>query len=209
MSGISEKNTVAVRIFGQEYSISGEMPREHIIRIADYVDSKMNEVAVLLPSGSMSSVAVLTAVNVVEEYFHQEDAMLQLRQQNQQLEKDAQHYVHLWDEVKKSFAQYKEDMASSIEQKEEAQREYQEKEKEIAALREELAELKRGNETLRARVEQMTQDMSHQDHSQEENIATIKELETKCRDIESSFFDIQMENIHLKSELETLRKSGQ
>lgn len=209
MSGISEKNTVAVRIFGQEYSISGEMPREHIIRIADYVDSKMNEVAVLLPSGSMSSVAVLTAVNVVEEYFHQEDAMLQLRQHNQQLEKDAQHYVHLWDEVKKSFAQYKEDMASSIEQKEEAQREYQEKEKEIAALREELAELKRGNETLRARVEQMTQDMSHQDHSQEENIATIKELETKCRDIESSFFDIQMENIHLKSELETLRKSGQ
>ena len=207
MSGISEKNTVAVRIFGQEYSISGEMPREHIIRIADYVDSKMNEVAVLLPSGSMSSVAVLTAVNVVEEYFHQEDAMLQLRQQNQQLEKDAQHYVHLWDEVKKSFAQYKEDMASSIEQKEEAQREYQEKEKEIAALREELAELKRGNETLRARVEQMTQDMSHQDHSQEENIATIKELETKCRDIESSFFDIQMENIHLKSELETLRMS--
>jgi hypothetical protein len=37
----------------------------------------------------------------------------------------------------------------------------------------------------------------------------IKELEAKCRDIESSFFDIQMENIHLKNELETLRKSGQ
>ena len=135
--------------------------------------------------------------------------MLQLRQQNQQLEKDAQHYVHLWDEVKKSFAQYKEDMASSIEQKEEAQREYQEKEKEIDALREELAELKRGNEILRNRAEQLARDVDHQDHSQEENIAMIRELETKCRDIESSFFDIQMENIHLKNELENLRKSGQ
>ncbi|HCU07849.1 MAG TPA: hypothetical protein DF480_02575 [Clostridiales bacterium] len=209
MSGISDKNTVAVRVFGQEYSISGEMPREHIIRVADHVDSKMNEVAALLPAGPMSSVAVLTAVNVVDEYFRQEDAMLQLRQQNQQLEKDAQHYVHLWDEVKKSFAQYKEDMASSIEQKEEAQRDYQEKEKEIAALREELAELKRSNEALRARAEQMTEARDHQDLSQEENVAMIKELETKCRDIESSFFDIQMENIHLKNELETLRKSGQ
>jgi cell division protein ZapA len=209
MSGISEKNTVAVRIFGQEYSISGEMPREHIIRIADYVDGKMNEVGGMLPAGSLSSVAVLSAVNVVDEFFRQEDAMLQLRQQNQQLEKDAQHYVHLWDEVKRSFTQYKEEMASSIGQKEEAQREYQEKEKEIERLREELAELKRGNEVLRSRVEQLTQDMSHQDHSQEENIAVIKELETKCRDIESSFFDIQMENIHLKNELESLRKSGQ
>ncbi len=209
MSGISEKNTVAVRIFGQEYSISGEMAREHIIRIADHVDSKMNEVAALLPTGPMSSVAVLTAVNVVDEYFRQEDAMLQLREQNQQLEKDAQHYVHLWDEVKKSFAQYKEDMASSIEQKEEAQREYQEKEKEIAALREELAELKRGNEILRNRAEQLARDVDHQDHSQEENVAMIRELETKCRDIESSFFDIQMENIHLKNELENVRKSGQ
>ncbi len=209
MSGISEKNTVAVRIFGQEYSISGEMPREHIIRIADHVDTKMNEVAALLPAGPMSAVAVLTAVNVVDEYFRQEDAMLQLRQQNQQLEKDAQHYVHLWDEVKKSFAQYKEDMASSIEQKEEAQREYQEKEKEIDSLREELAELKRGNEILRNRAEQLARDVDHQDHSQEENIAMIRELETKCRDIESSFFDIQMENIHLKNELENLRKSGQ
>ncbi len=209
MSGTNEKNTVAVRIFGQEYSISGDMPREHIIRIADHVDGKMGEVADVLPAGPMSQVAVLAAVNVTGEYFMQEDLLAQLRQQNQQLEKDAQHYVQLWDEVKRSFAQYKEEMAGSIEQKERAVREQREKEAELAQLREELAELKRGNETLRARVEQLTADASRQDHSEEENIAMIKELEMKCRDIESSFFDIQMENINLKSELESYRKSGQ
>ena len=206
MSGTKEKNTVAVRIFGQEYSISGDMPREHIIRIADYVDGKMSEVADVLPAGPMSQVAVLAAVNVAGEYFLQEDTLAQTRQQNQQLEKDAQHYVHLWDEVKRSFAQYKEEMAESIEQKENAQREKVERENEIAELKQELAELKRGNETLRARMEQLTQVAEHQDQSQDENIATIKELEMKCRDIESSFFDIQMENIHLKSELEKYRK---
>lgn len=207
MSEISEKNTVAVRIFGQEYSISGEMPREHIIRVADFVDGKMSEIAAVLPAGSMSSVAVLAAVNVVDEYFKQEDGILQLRLQNQQLEKDAQHYVQLWDEVKKSFAQYKQDMISSVEQKEEAQKEFQEREKEISRLLIELAEIKRQNDMLRAKTEELSQQTARQDHSQEDNEKLIKELETKCRDIESSFFDIQMENIHLKNELETLKKN--
>ncbi len=207
MSEISEKNTVAVRIFGQEYSISGEMPREHIIRVADFVDGKMNEIATVLPAGSTSSIAVLAAVNVVDEYFRQEDGTMQLKQKNQQLEKDAQHYVQLWDEVKKSFAQYKEDMVSSMEQKEEAQREFQEKEKEVAQLAAELSEMKKQNEVLRIKIEELSQRTALQDNSQEDNEKLIKELETKCRDIESSFFDIQMENIHLKNELENLKKN--
>ena len=36
----------------------------------------------------------------------------------------------------------------------------------------------------------------------------IEELETRCRDIESSFFDIQMENIHLKNDLEAYRNGS-
>ena len=36
----------------------------------------------------------------------------------------------------------------------------------------------------------------------------IEELETRCRDIESSFFDIQMENIHLKNDLEAYKKQS-
>ena len=34
----------------------------------------------------------------------------------------------------------------------------------------------------------------------------IKEVEDKCRELENSFFDLQMENIQLKSELEKLRR---
>ncbi|NCB41182.1 MAG: cell division protein ZapA [Clostridia bacterium] len=208
MSESIEKNTVAVRIFGQEYSISGEMSREHIIRVADFVNGKMNEVAAVLPEGSFSSIAVLAAVNIGDEFFKQEDEMLQLRLKNQDLEKDAQHYVRLWDEVKSNFAQYKEDMAGSIEQREEARREFQEKDKEVSALVAACDEAERHNQVLRQRVEELSNELLRKDNSQEENEGIIKELETKCRDIESSFFDIQMENIHLKNELENLKKSG-
>lgn len=208
MSESIEKNTVAVRIFGQEYSISGEMSREHIIRVADFVNGKMNEVSAILPEGSLSSVAVLAAVNIGDEFFKQEDEILRLKLKNQDLEKDAQHYVQLWDEVKSSFSQYKEDMAGSIEQREEIRREFQEKEKELSALLAEREEAVRQNQALRQRIEDMTQELLRTDNSQEENENIIKELETKCRDIESSFFDIQMENIHLKNELENLKKNG-
>ena len=36
-----------------------------------------------------------------------------------------------------------------------------------------------------------------------------RQLEEKCSEFESSFFDIQMENIRLKSELEKSRKNDE
>ena len=40
-----EDNKVKVRIYGQEYTISGERDEETIIEIADYVDGKMREIS--------------------------------------------------------------------------------------------------------------------------------------------------------------------
>ena len=168
MSESNERNTVAVRIFGQEYSISGEMSREHIIRVADFVNGKMNEVSAILPEGSLSSIAVLAAVNIGDEFFKQEDEMLQLKLKNQALEKDAQHYVQLWDEVKSSFAQYKEDMAGSIEQRDDARREMQEREKEFAALLVERSDMERQNQALKQRIEEMMQELLRKENSQDE-----------------------------------------
>lgn len=66
---MGEKNKVNVKIYGQEYTIAGDKPREHIIKVADYVDNKMNQIAKALPTGSASSLAVLTAINSADEYF--------------------------------------------------------------------------------------------------------------------------------------------
>ena len=66
---MDSKNVVSVKIFGQEYSIASDKPREYIMKVADYVDSKMNEIG----GGtyqSTSSVAVLTAINLADELFN-------------------------------------------------------------------------------------------------------------------------------------------
>ena len=69
---MDERNSVTVKIYGQEYSISGEMSREKILKLADYVDGKMKEVGEFY-TGPISSIAVLAAMNLAEEIFSQED----------------------------------------------------------------------------------------------------------------------------------------
>ena len=45
--------------------------------------------------------------------------------------------------------------------------------------------------------------------AEEKAAASVHELEEKCRELENSFFDIQMENIQLKKELGTYRRDSE
>lgn len=140
---MDEKSRVQVRIYGQEFTVSGETSREHIIMVADHVDRVMHKLAEEFPSSSTAELAILAAINTADELYSNNETIELLRVKNQQLEKDAQHYVHLWDEAKRNFIQYKEDAMMAGE---------------------------------------------------------------KNKDLENTFFDLQMENIKLKGELEKLQK---
>ncbi len=202
---MSERNTVAVRIYGQEYNISGETSREHIMRVADFVDGKMQEIGAAI-NASNSGIAVLAAVNIADEDFSRESDIAELKEKNDQLVSDTQRYALLWEEAKQSLAQYKEEMAGTRAQQEENLRTLTDKNDRIAQLTQQLQEISSQNEVLRARCEELARRAEAAEGAPEEAQRTIRELEAKSRDIESSFFDIQMENIHLKNELENLRK---
>ena len=206
---MGECNRVTVKIAGQEYTISGEMSREHIMRVADYVDSKMAEISKMLPQASSVSQAVLTAVNAADDYFAVLEEARGLKNRCAQLEKDSAHYVQLWDEAKKNFLQYKENAQSSLEHRDQLQKLFNEKTVEYSRLSDAYEELKRQNQMLLAQNEEMNAKLAHQEVSgvSSESAELINQLENKCKDIESSFFDLQMENIRLKGELDQLRKN--
>lgn len=188
------KSTVSVLIYGQEYTISGDMPREEIMKIADYVDSKMNEIGDVanLPT---SQVAILSAINITEELFDaKKDG------------EDAIKYAQLWEETKIGYSKLREEVAMINEQKEELIRQNGEKDNQLGSLYQQLSDEKRHNETLRQRVEELTVANENAVAAPEAANQHIEELEAKCRDIESSFFDIQMENIRLKNEIDMLRR---
>ena len=150
---MENRNSVTIKVYGQEYSVNGEMPRERILQLADYVDGKMKEIG-QFSKAPASSVAVLAAMYIADEVFSGEESG-----------------------------------------------------KELEEVRARLEEANRFNDVLRARVEELTQALEDSKKEPAESQQLIAELQAKSRDIESSFFDLQMENIHLKNELESYRNS--
>jgi cell division protein ZapA (FtsZ GTPase activity inhibitor) len=185
-----ENNRVKVKIYGQEYVIAGEKSREEIIQVAAHVDTKMHEIAEMAKAAgaAQSHIAVLSAVNITSEYFQMLEEMEDVKRMNLQLEKDAQHYVQLWDEAKENFRDYKEETQAIVLQKDELMNQIRLKDVEIMKLRD-------AADAARTQAKD----------SMEEVVA---EIENKCRELENSFFDLQMENLQLKKELEKYRNNG-
>ncbi len=185
-----ENNKVKVKIYGQEYVIAGEKSKEEIIQVAAHVDMKMQEVTEAAKAAGVvpSNIAVLSAVNIASEYFQVLEEMEELKRMNIQLEKDAQHYVQLWDESKKNYMDYKEETQAIVLQKDELMNQLRQKEADIQKL-------------MQAAESAKTQAQSNMDQ-------VVKEIEGKCKELENSFFDLQMENLQLKKELEKYKSNN-
>ncbi len=205
---MDEKNKVTVIVYGQEYTLSGDMPREYIMKIADHVDAKMKEVGEGTNQPT-SAVAVLAAMLAADEYYKLEEEKAALLSKNLQLAENGRNYERMWEELKQSYAQYKDEMSTLGTLKDNLQAYANEKESQANALAAELSQQQKYNNELRNRIEELNAQLEvsvqRVNDAPLEAQKHIEELENRCRDIESSFFDIQMENIHLKNEIETLR----
>ncbi len=67
------KNKVDVRIAGKDYTLVGTESDEYIQKVGLYIDKKMNEILKANSRLSTSMAAVLTAVNVADDYFKAHD----------------------------------------------------------------------------------------------------------------------------------------
>ena len=252
---MGDSSRVTVKIYDQEYTIAGNSSGEQIVVVANHVDTLMHELAAGLPALPVSSLAVLTAVNIADDYFAEKDRAAELESVITDLKKDANHYIQMWEDAKQSFKQYKEDAQNSIEQLQELQRIYNMKNVELSKANSALEEMKGRYESVRsdllqakseysrakAEMEQaksqanqaraglkraeealsnareeleekeMELDITKEDlekvkASQSAESADADELMKKYKELENSFFDIQMENLQLKNEFDKLRK---
>jgi cell division protein ZapA len=75
----TQKNRTTVEIYGQPYVIVGTESLSHIRLVASLVDDKMREISSKNPSLNVNKLAVLTAVNAVNDY-------IQIKEQLQRLQ---------------------------------------------------------------------------------------------------------------------------
>lgn len=69
----TRKNRTTVDIYGQQYTIVGSESTSHIRLVASMVDEKMREISASNPSLDISKLAVLTAVNAVNDLIKLKD----------------------------------------------------------------------------------------------------------------------------------------
>lgn len=89
------ENKVKVQIFGATYSIQGEADADYIVRLADYVNEKMEEVGGSPQAGNHLHVAILAALNIADEYFQMREIKRHLVSD---LEKKANALITMLDE---------------------------------------------------------------------------------------------------------------
>ncbi len=60
---------VSVEIQGLRYPIRSDLPEAYVVRLASYVDAKMERASNELPTGESMKIAVLAALNIADELF--------------------------------------------------------------------------------------------------------------------------------------------
>ena len=75
------KNKVEVRIAGKDYTLVGSESDEYIQKVAHYIDKKMNEIMRMNSKLSTSMAAVLTAINVADDYMKSHERETSLKKE--------------------------------------------------------------------------------------------------------------------------------
>lgn len=86
MSNI-EKTRTTVDIYGTQYVILGNENQSHVRHVASLVDNKMREIGSRNPLLDVNKLAVLTAVNAVNDYIKMKEQLERLQSELQK-EKD-------------------------------------------------------------------------------------------------------------------------
>ncbi|MFS0751241.1 cell division protein ZapA [Oceanobacillus sp. 1P07AA] len=64
-----DKQRITVEIYNRKYTIVGEESERHVKLVANLVDQKMNDIHEVNKQLDTSSLAVLTAVNTMNDYL--------------------------------------------------------------------------------------------------------------------------------------------
>lgn len=66
---MSSKKTTEVSVMGQKLMVKSDSGDDYVVRIAEYVDRKINEVMQNTKSVASLNVAILAAMNIADEYL--------------------------------------------------------------------------------------------------------------------------------------------
>ena len=202
---ISEVNKVTVKIYGQEYTFASAKSRDRMVAIAGHVNDMLESLVNQGADGSIARLAMLAAINIAEQLFEGRDALTESEREKDELRKEISHFQQLWDEAKRSHLQYKDDAKELQEQKEVLQEKLNAKSIEADSLLRDSEERGKVVSQLEIELAMANDKLRNANDQSEEGGELIRELKEKLKEIEGNYFELQMENIQMKGDLDRYR----
>jgi len=178
---MTNKNRVIVKILGQEYTIVGDESREFMQRVSNYVDDKMNEIAEKNKKFSTAMIAVLTAINIGDEYF-------KLLDECQKLMSERGRPV---EELEKT----KELLASSTMEMEKKEKEYKDLLQEYEKIKENFINIESNYSELKEVVNRLSYELNIKD-------SKLKKAEKINEDLKNKLVQSEVKLVQTKKELQ-------
>ena len=85
---MGKERLVEIKVFGQVYTVKTDAQEEHIQKVAQYVNEKMDEVTKNTKSVSSLNVAILTALNIADDLIMEKAKRLALLEEVERKSKD-------------------------------------------------------------------------------------------------------------------------
>ncbi len=85
---MEKERLVEIKVFGQVYTVKTDADGDHIQRVAQYVNEKIDEVVKNTKSVSSLNVAILTALNIADDLIKEKAKRLALLQEVEQKSKN-------------------------------------------------------------------------------------------------------------------------
>lgn len=70
-----EPNVVHIEVHGQKYPIRTQLDPQYVEQLAQFVEARMSLAAKSSPSSDAVGLAILTALNITDEYFRAKSAL--------------------------------------------------------------------------------------------------------------------------------------
>jgi len=72
---MGERKVVQIEVHGQKYPIKTELDPQYVAELAEFVEARMALAARSSPSSDAVGLAILTALNITDEYFRARSAL--------------------------------------------------------------------------------------------------------------------------------------
>ena len=102
------KNKISIRICGKEYAIVGYESDEYMQKVSLYIDKKMKEVIKNNSKLSTAQAAVLTSINIADDYYKTLEAYTTVENEFSRSNIEFERIKKEFDELKKEIERSKE-----------------------------------------------------------------------------------------------------